>query len=494
MYKSIKKEIIELPTLNYKKLARFNFFVTITAIIECSQLFILAKPAYSYCKAGVFVNIFEGSWNCAKHQIEGEIKKAGIDIVNPNYLSAYAAFNTLKQTGVMKSGGQCYAAVEVAKTGGAIAASAYGIPPKLAGLITAIAGADANKACDSTFGKPSSEEVSFALNTPGTGGIKDPALAQAQFEAGVKIANLQANAKIKEAQIIADALQRQTEAQEKGKTERVKIETETLLALTKANNEIQLREIDLNAALKRRELTNNLISQGIESILKYFLSKAELDKEREITKREIELKKIELEMAKVNHSPTSKPQLDIELSSSNPEKQAYPPVQPTVPVQNLSGSAICSKSDLTTVIQQGQYRAVLFQWNTHFFGGNYTPSKRCEIVSDKLDSLIKANDGQFSGIRFIPGLVNNYPVICSPKTGESSCNPQNILFTLKPENRAKANEIVLSLKDPNTYGSFSINEARRPEADLGEWAKRNLNLNSTYPQNNSQPVRLPRFR
>jgi hypothetical protein len=131
-------------------------------------------------------------------------------------------------------------------------------------------------------------------------------------DADVKIEELRQQGRVKEAEILATALQRQTEAQQNGLTERVKIETETLLALTKANNEVRLREIDLNAALKRRELTNNLIGQGLDAILKHFLNKGELEKEREITKREIELKKIDLEIAKVNAGQTPNSQLPNE--------------------------------------------------------------------------------------------------------------------------------------------------------------------------------------
>ena len=163
---------------------------------------------------------------------------------------------------------------------------------------------------------------------------------------------------------------------------------------------------------------------------------------------------------------------------------------PDLPSNGSSnGSVTCE--NLTTTIHQQEAHAVLFQWNTNFFGDKYTPAVRCQDVSTRLNSLVQANNGQFSGISFIAGLMNNYPVICSPRPGESSCNSQNLLFTLKPENRAKADEIIRGLQDTNSYGSFSINEARRPKADLGEWAKRNLRQNSInrrYPQNSSQPV------
>ncbi|HEY9703662.1 MAG TPA: COP23 domain-containing protein [Allocoleopsis sp.] len=165
--------------------------------------------------------------------------------------------------------------------------------------------------------------------------------------------------------------------------------------------------------------------------------------------------------------PVEEPNVDkppVEPKPENPEVKNEP---------EAKGSAICS--NLTTVIQQGESSAVLFTWKTNYFGSDYTPQKRCEIVSSKLNSLIEANNGQFGGIKFTNGIVNNYPVICSPKEGEASCNQNNILFTLKPENRAKAQEIIRLLEDPNSVGTVgSINEARRLKVDLGKWAKRNL--------------------
>ena len=168
-----------------------------------------------------------------------------------------------------------------------------------------------------------------------------------------------------------------------------------------------------------------------------------------------------------------------------------PPVEEQPPVEQpkteepevkdnptAKGSAICS--NLTTVIQQGESSAVLFTWKTNYFGNDYTPAKRCQIVSDKLNALIEANDGKFDGIKFTDGIVRNYPVICSLKSGEASCNQNNILFTLKPENRAKAQEIIRLLEDPNNLGtSGPINEARRIKVDLGKWAKRNLRISKS---------------
>lgn len=169
-------------------------------------------------------------------------------------------------------------------------------------------------------------------------------------------------------------------------------------------------------------------------------------------------------------------------------------------------SVECSenKRETLAVVTGGEKpgQAVLFKWNTNFFGTNYPPEVRCQIVSKKLNSFVQANNGQFTGLKFTTGLMNNYPVICTIRPGESSCNSQNLLFTLRPENRAKTQEIIRNLEDPNSYGSFSINEARRPVVDFGAWVKRNLrptrqnSINRRYQPNPSRtvPSSRPRFR
>ncbi|HEY9701912.1 MAG TPA: hypothetical protein V6C58_05680 [Allocoleopsis sp.] len=143
------------------------------------------------------------------------------------------------------------------------------------------------------------------------------AAVTARANADVKIEALRQQGRKEEAEILSNQVQKIEELKQKGATERVKLETENLLAMTKENNAVKLRELDLNASIKRQELTNSLIGQGIGAILGYFNSKAELEKEREITKREIEQKKLDLEIAKVQAGLKKPPETNTNPSGQN---------------------------------------------------------------------------------------------------------------------------------------------------------------------------------
>lgn len=165
--------------------------------------------------------------------------------------------------------------------------------------------------------------------------------------------------------------------------------------------------------------------------------------------------------------PKSIPSVSIPPTSIPPTSE---------PALNTSISCKNSAGAFTTVAEQGENRAVLFTWKTTEFGPEFTPENRCQIVSSKFNSFLQENGGAFSGISLTTGMVNGYPVICMNKSDDSSCR---VLFTLKKKNRAQANNIINTLKDPNKIGASGIDESasdvvKAPVVDLGEWSKRKL--------------------
>jgi Circadian oscillating protein COP23 len=58
----------------------------------------------------------------------------------------------------------------------------------------------------------------------------------------------------------------------------------------------------------------------------------------------------------------------------------------------------------------------------------FTPQVRCQQVSARFQSLYRS--GQLKYIT--AGTVNNLPVVCATKQVASTCNRQNLLYTLKP--------------------------------------------------------------
>jgi len=144
--------------------------------------------------------------------------------------------------------------------------------------------------------------------------------------------------------------------------------------------------------------------------------------------------------------------------------------------------------ELYTVARQGEGEARLFRWKNTEFGPEYTPQKRCEIVSAKMDAAVQANGGSFVGLRLTNGPVNHRQVICVLKPSETDCNSNNVLFTLSRENERNAGHLIGQLLNIGDLGAGIINEdsGEQVVVDLGKWAKDHLHKSSqtSEKQNN----------
>ncbi len=68
-------------------------------------------------------------------------------------------------------------------------------------------------------------------------------------------------------------------------------------------------------------------------------------------------------------------------------------------------------------------------WSSEALSGSgFTPQVRCQQVSARFQSLYRS--GQLKYIT--AGTVNNLPVVCATKQVASTCDRQNLLYTLKP--------------------------------------------------------------
>jgi hypothetical protein len=90
---------------------------------------------------------------------------------------------------------------------------------------------------------------------------------------------------------------------------------------------------------------------------------------------------------------------------------------------------------------------------SNYFGEQYPPKKRCEIVTQKLNSTIKANNGTMKNLLLSHGVVNGQTVICLLRRNDRSCTANNSLFTLKPENARRAGAVLEQLLRTSRYGS-----------------------------------------
>jgi Circadian oscillating protein COP23 len=149
---------------------------------------------------------------------------------------------------------------------------------------------------------------------------------------------------------------------------------------------------------------------------------------------------------------------------------------------NASGSSlVVSCQDLKTVVQKGDRQAVMLTWNYDGFGRDYTPEKRCQIVSERLQKAANINGGTFKDLQLASGTVNSLVVICALRAKSSKCNSQNMLFTLKPENALHPEVVIKKIFSFARNGSSSIEESasKQPslEANLGKWEEQ------AFPQN-----------
>jgi Circadian oscillating protein COP23 len=149
----------------------------------------------------------------------------------------------------------------------------------------------------------------------------------------------------------------------------------------------------------------------------------------------------------------------------------------TPQVVNASGSSLkVSCQDQKTVVQKGDRQAVMLSWNYDGFGKEYTPEKRCQIVSERLQQAANVNGGTFKDLQLASGTVNSQMVVCALPTNSNKCNNKNLLFTLKPENARNPDAVIQKIFSFAQDGSASINESagRQSKVDLnlGNWEQK----------------------
>ena len=143
-------------------------------------------------------------------------------------------------------------------------------------------------------------------------------------------------------------------------------------------------------------------------------------------------------------------------------------------------SCLPQGGNYATVGQRGGGQGIpLIVWTaqgSNYFGGSYTPQNRCNMVSQRLNTAVSANGGRLQNLLLTHGIVNRETVICAiGTTGANSCNANNMLFTLKPENANRAGQILGQLLQISRVGASAgvIYETglNQTYVDLGEWEK-----------------------
>jgi hypothetical protein len=150
-----------------------------------------------------------------------------------------------------------------------------------------------------------------------------------------------------------------------------------------------------------------------------------------------------------------------------------------------------SCDNLTTIVQKGDRKASLFNWRTNYFGTEYTPDKRCQQVSARLQAATDSNGGTLKGLQLGSGTLNSQAVVCVLGTGENSCTDRNLLFTLNPENAKRSQAVIAKILTFASDGSTTVDESARvsskSDGDLGSWERRAFPGSQQSPTHRQNP-------
>jgi hypothetical protein len=104
--------------------------------------------------------------------------------------------------------------------------------------------------------------------------------------------------------------------------------------------------------------------------------------------------------------------------------------------------------DPATVAARGSKQSPpLLVWRTDYFGPEYTPERRCSMVTQRFNDVVNFYGGSLQGLQLTHGTVNNSTVLCVARFYGDVCSSDNMLFTLRPENARRASGIVQQIGD-----------------------------------------------
>ena len=139
-----------------------------------------------------------------------------------------------------------------------------------------------------------------------------------------------------------------------------------------------------------------------------------------------------------------------------------------------------------TIAQRGDRRTPpVITWS-YTLGRQYNPQQRCNIVSQKLTQTVARNGGKLKNLQLVVGPVKNQLVVCVVNMPQFICNSSNMLFTLRPENARRADQVIARLNNFSAQGSGApVAES----AGLDSLPLENLNrfLDSEHKTNSVSP-------
>jgi hypothetical protein len=110
-------------------------------------------------------------------------------------------------------------------------------------------------------------------------------------------------------------------------------------------------------------------------------------------------------------------------------------------------------------------------WTSDAFeSAGYPAERRCEVVSDRLNTVLADNGDTLEGLYLTTGRVNGQSVICTVGSTNSGCNQNNLLFTLSGNNARNPNAVLenLSSRAADTSGNLIQESGGQLYVDLDE--------------------------
>ena len=149
----------------------------------------------------------------------------------------------------------------------------------------------------------------------------------------------------------------------------------------------------------------------------------------------------------------------VDNTDDNSNSTAMPDVDPSEEANTGTQFTCVSQGDgnVATVGQRpGGEPIPVIIWtsaSSKHFGEKFTPQSRCQIVTPKLNAAVAESGGSLKDVVLMNGRVNKNTVICVVSANDTGCNGRNTLFTLKPENAKKADQILAQIIQISRKGS-----------------------------------------
>ncbi len=110
----------------------------------------------------------------------------------------------------------------------------------------------------------------------------------------------------------------------------------------------------------------------------------------------------------------------------------------------------------TIAVRGSKQSPPLIVWRSDYFGSDYSPERRCSMVTQRFNDVVSFYGGSLRGLKLTHGEVNGSTVICIARFYGDVCSADNMLFTLSPQNARRAAGIVYQI------GEFAQGSAQVP--------------------------------